>query len=451
MELSSHSVADVRGCMLVPEPSGGHPRTPLWTLKAIQLFGTAAVACLCRFITVFYAEVGLSREQIGVIQFVSPVVNFTGQFFWANVIDRIGDYKRPLVGTTVTGSLVMFCCVLPTVQSSFCLLLLVSVVGNFFLCTAGPIVDAMCLTVLKERGAETTEGYGDQRLWCAIGWGGMSLLTGQMIDLFGSSFIFIGWAACQCVNIAVCWVYLPAPRNSLRDRSADAAGSVWSLFFTFDMLWFFLNLFQYGTAMCLVENFLLVFLLQDFAGTTSLLLGLSIAVMCAFEIPVFRYVATLWTKYDWSLAAVILVCQLVLSLRCLLYTLLPPSAPWLVLLVEPLHGITFAAMWTATVEYGRRIAPPGAVARMQTLVNGVFYQLAFGVGSVFWGRIAERPPHGLGFRKSFMGDALFILCWCFLWQLGLRFQGPPRESGSQSGSVSLQAVTPLSEGVAPEL
>jgi len=48
----------------------------------------------------------------------------------------------------------------------------------------------------------------------------------------------------------------------------------------------------------------------------------------------------------------------------------PHPRPWLVLFVEPLHGLTFAGMWSAAVEYARRLAPQGAEAKMQALVNG---------------------------------------------------------------------------------
>ena len=48
--------------------------------------------------------------------------------------------------------------------------------------------------------------------------------------------------------------------------------------------------------------------------------------------------------------------------------------PWLVLLVEPLHGLTFAGVWTATVEYARRLAKTGTEAKMQALISGTWPQ-----------------------------------------------------------------------------
>ena len=113
-------------------------------------------------------------------------------------------------------------------------------------------------------------------------------------------------------------------------------------FLTFDVAWFFANLFVYGLAMSVVENFLLVFLNEDFDNTPKLLLGASTAMMCFFEVPVFKYVEKVWANNKDRLTSVLMACKVVLAFRCICYTLLPASNPWLVLLIEPLHGFTLA-------------------------------------------------------------------------------------------------------------
>merc|ERR1712039_550036 len=105
--------------------------------------------------------------------------------------------------------------------------------------------------------------------------------------------------------------------------------------------------------------------------------------------------------------------------------------PWLVLLVEPLHGITFAAMWSASVEYGQRIAPPGGLARMQALVNGLYYQIAMGTGSMFWGALVPDAPQGLGFIHSFQLDAVMVLAWGAVWLVGLLVISRCKRSGAR--------------------
>mmetsp|Transcript_31868 Transcript_31868/g.105690 ORF Transcript_31868/g.105690 Transcript_31868/m.105690 type:complete len:450 (+) Transcript_31868:68-1417(+) len=393
-------------------------RTPLWTLKATQFLGAAAFACFSRYVTVYYNDIGLSRTQIGILQCLSPFASFAGQLFWGALIDRLGDYKRTLVGTQLFGTVVIFFYMIPVVKKSFVLVVMVTVMWNFLLSTAGPIIDALCLTVLAEW--DGIEGYGDQRLWCAVGWGGMALLAGQLIDMWGLNFIFIGFALIQTANICICVIWLPQPKARSReavDALSAAGNSAPPSLLSFDVLWFLTNLIQYGVAMSLIESFLFVYLIQDFQGTPNVLLGASTAVMCAFEIPVFKYVGRLWKDSNSSLTSVLLFSQLILALRCVLYTILPKQHPWLVLLVEPLHGICFAAMWCAAVEYGQRLTPRGGVARMQALVSGLYYQVSMGTGSIAWGVLVE--PDSLGFERSFLWDAVFVVVWSLIWQAGL--------------------------------
>mmetsp|Transcript_60405 Transcript_60405/g.152925 ORF Transcript_60405/g.152925 Transcript_60405/m.152925 type:complete len:179 (-) Transcript_60405:52-588(-) len=170
--------------------------------------------------------------------------------------------------------------------------------------------------------------------------------------------------------------------------------------------------------MALVENFLNVFLLQDFVGTPTVLIGLATAMMCAFEIPVFKYIGRLWQNGRFGAVTVLMAAEALLAVRCLLYAALPRSQPWLVLLVEPLHGLTFAGMWCATVEYARQLAPPGTEAKMQALVNGLFYQISFAAGSLLWGFLVQRPPRGLGFTRCFLLDAALICFWLVAWGAG---------------------------------
>lgn len=420
-------------------PSGSRA-TPLWTLKATQLLGAAAWACLLRYIVVFYVGIGLGRRQIGVLMLISPVASFAGQLFWSTIIDRLGDFKRPLVGTTAAGTCLVFLCLLPQVQRSFTLLAVVTALYNFMLSTAGPIIDAMCLKVLAER-PDTQEGYGNQRLWCAVGWGGMSLVLGHLVDMFGTRFLFFGFGAIQAANIAIVVIWLPPPERP--SSGAAAAHSGPRRFLTFDVVCFFANLIVYGVSMALVENFLFVFLLQDFEGTPNVLLGATVAMMCAFEVPVFALMERLWKRRsgEAAISRVLLGSQLIFALRCWLYTLLPRDRPWLVLLIEPLHGITFAAMWCAAVEYGRLVAPRGMEARMQALVNGLFVQVAMGLGSVLWGHLVERAPTGLGFDACLYLDAGLTVAWLPLWlagrSLGRRLLGLGRTVAFPEGARAL--------------
>ena len=100
------------------------------------------------------------------------------------------------------------------------------------------------------------------------------------------------------------------------------------------------------------------------------------------------------------------------------------------------------AMWSATPEYGQRIAPPGCVARTQALVNGIYYQVAMGIGTAMWGPLVMQPPRGLGFQNCFRLDAASIVIWGIIWQMGLMI----RHRGKAARSAAMiTAEQPLAE------
>ena len=62
------------------------------------------------------------------------------------------------------------------------------------------------------------------------------------------------------------------------------------------------------------------------------------------------------------------------ALRLFVYSIV--GNPWLVLLVEPLHSVTFGLMYAAASAYASVIAPAGMSATLQGLIGG----LHFGIG-----------------------------------------------------------------------
>ena len=233
------------------------------------------------------------------------------------------------------------------------------------------------------------------------------------MDTFGIRSMFISFGALLTITVFVIATQFPE-RPASRRRATDTVGARSLL--SFELLWFFANLFVYGMCMSLVETFLFVFLLREFKGTSHLLLGGTVFVMCVGEVPVFRHVDKAF-KYI-SLTGLLSFCHHIFAVRCVLYAFLPRAYAFTVLLVEPLHGITFACMWSCSVEYGKRLTPEGSKAKMQALMNGLYYRLALGAGSLCWGPLTEQPPRGYGFTACFFGAAVLMLSWSFIWNIG---------------------------------
>eukprot|EP00045_Choanoeca_perplexa_P006714 m.57958 g.57958 ORF g.57958 m.57958 type:complete len:104 (-) comp13753_c0_seq13:758-1069(-) len=57
--------------------------------------------------------------------------------------------------------------------------------------------------------------------------------------------------------------------------------------------------------------------------------------------------------------------------------------------VEPLHGVTFAVMWSAATRQAHAIAPPGLGTTMQGLLGGMHFGLGSALGALIGGSIYQ--------------------------------------------------------------
>ena len=75
--------------------------------------------------------------------------------------------------------------------------------------------------------------------------------------------------------------------------------------------------------------------------------------------------------------------------------------PQHVLWIEPLHGITYAVMWSTSCNFAHKIAPPGLGASTQGLLSGIHWGLGQGLGGLVAGAIYQH----FGPRQLFVGAA----------------------------------------------
>ena len=147
---------------------------------------------------------------------------------------------------------------------------------------------------------------------------------------------------------------------------------------------------------------------------------MALFVECAVEVPVMHASDGLLRRHG---ARRMLLAVLVLySMRCAGYAMLASFAgrPWLVLLVEPLHGITFALFYTTSVNHVKTLLPEGR----ETLAQGIF-SAAFtggtGVGAALGGVCARI----YGFQLTFYAFAmLFVVATVVAWSM---LEGAPTE------------------------
>eukprot|EP00049_Salpingoeca_infusionum_P005985 m.100034 g.100034 ORF g.100034 m.100034 type:complete len:569 (-) comp13156_c0_seq3:233-1939(-) len=113
----------------------------------------------------------------------------------------------------------------------------------------------------------------------------------------------------------------------------------------------------FGTG--IIDSFLFLFI-EELGGdhTTQ---GVARLVMCASELPLFWFSGKIISALGLEMCLMLtFACYI---LRFILYSIM--HNPWLVVLSEPLHGITFAVMWATSTKYASELAPEGLAATMQ--------------------------------------------------------------------------------------
>jgi hypothetical protein len=256
-----------------------------------------------------------------------------------------------------------------------------------------PVVDAV-----------GTAGYGRIRLWGAVSFGICSLIGGASIDQEGAAggggnaggdvtafrWLLFGAAALGVLAAAVLSGVSVVAMQRQMQQQKDKTGTdgkneqlrrLGGVFCTSRMGVFLCVVFCSGLASGFIDTFLYVHLAE--LGASGTLMGMARFITCAAEVPFFRVSAVLIDRL--GVFGVLAVAQLAYVVRQLWYASLDRATLWWVLPCEVLHGLTFAALWSACCYFGAAMAPPGLKASMQGVVGGVHWGLGQGTGMVLGG------------------------------------------------------------------
>jgi len=134
----------------------------------------------------------------------------------------------------------------------------------------------------------------------------------------------------------------------------------------------------------------------------STAVGIMLAVSTIFELPVMFYSAPMLRRF--GNRGVLYIALGVIGFRNLYYAFVTDSTQ--VLLIQVVHGLTFAVVWLAGVNYAAAHAPRGLNATAQGLFSTVLLSVGFATGNLLSGAFIDL----LGVQGMFaaMGIVVFI-------------------------------------------
>lgn len=346
---------------------------PLFFAKGFYFFYFAAWSFLLPFLSLFYQSLGFSGSQIGILASISPLITLFAAPFWGGLADVSRRHKRVLL-MGIAGA---WLAVLALAQArTFWLIAPLIALYAFFSATILPLVDNSVLSLLGER----RDQYGNQRLWGAIGWGAAGPAAGWLTGQLGISWAFIGFLILMAAGILFAW---NLPVNASASGAHFTAGM---RILVRDQRWqlFLLVAFISGAGLSVVSNFL--FLYMDELHASNTIMGIALAMATVSEIPVLFFSGRLLRR--WGPKGLLVLSMAAYVVRAYAYS--AATAPWQVLLIQLLHGLSFSIMWAAGVSLAAEIAPPGLGATAQGLFSSTVMGFGGIMGSVAGGLLLER-------------------------------------------------------------
>jgi hypothetical protein len=313
-----------------------------------------------------------------------------------------------------------------------------------------PVMDGICLDFLKGQPGTSAKDYGKERLYGAVSWALTNLFMAPGLDYFGFTILYPLMILSTVLLLATIAFYSGDQRtekrlvekrksdivgdeddddslsgnNVIQDNNDEQQMTTMSLLRMMIMSWFGVSfLFAVVTlssGQAVVDNF--VFLFFEFLGSSYLMMGVTVVLTVAFEIPIFQIAPTLLDKL--GSGVLLLVASVAYMVRVIGYSLVPKGRVGYVLLLEPLHGVTYGCSATAGVDFMSSLVPPGYEASGQGLL-----QVFTGTGSILGLLMGGWVEETLGPRIMYRIAATVVLIGSSIFACSLYYGRQARPVG----------------------
>jgi PPP family 3-phenylpropionic acid transporter len=390
-------------------------------IKSLYFLDALGSSTWGRFGAIYYNLHGINSQHIGIIEGLNTSIPTLSMPLWGILADRFHSRKRIWLLTKAFSTVILLLLAVPAVYSSFVNILIVSIAAQLFV--SDGILDSYTLDLL---GTENKIFYGRYRLYASLSWGIGSMIMGYVTDHYGfePNFIMFGL-------LGFCMLLLvgtkipettppppPPPEEDGGDGDAQPAGQISELLLLAirpQVFIFLVEVVIMGAAMATVERLLFLYLINDLEAST-LLCGLSVGVNVLFELPIFWYASKFMAVFGHD--GMFILSMSCFSVRVIGYTLLTPATKWLVLLLEIMHGVTFACFWVVSTDISKVLVHQTRGAFWSTAIPSGVQMLYSSVGVSLGSVLGGWAMHRYGSREMYTVTAGIVLCTLFVQLIG---------------------------------
>ncbi|WP_248927907.1 MFS transporter [Paenibacillus hamazuiensis] len=365
-----------------------------YSLHVYNYFFYIAYAAFLPFVGYWFAEDGLTTQQIGFIFSIGPLVGFLVQPLWGMLIDYYGITKWILAISMALTPWVAIS--YQYADHYFPLYIAISVVLAVCSSATLPIIDAMTVRHAKQNALS----YGAIRVLGSVSFGLAVTLFGLLYNRAGISTMFTVYAVCMTLMVALTML-VPAGDRRERDggsRSAARRGMIKEMLPLLKerrFLMFLIPVFLAAIGPQMNNAFYSVYV-SHFGGEASGKIGILYAVATVTEIPVFLFSGYIIRKLGY--VATLTAVSLAGALRWFVLSLEPPFE--VLVANQLLSGLTYALFLSAGINYAYDSSPESTKTTAHSLFVVVYTNIAGIVASNVGGWVVKLGGYPLLFQGA---------------------------------------------------
>ena len=387
-------------------PAAGASRRALFAFGSVSFAYFAYAGLFATYAPLWFQSLGYSTLAIGVLASLQSSTRLFSPYAWGWLADHSG--RRPqLLRVAVTGALASACCYF--VPGTYGWIAAVTV--TLFICTAGVIpISEAALAHFVSSGATLDAGrYGRVRVWGSIGFILTVVGSGVLMQALGVR-VFPSLVVALLGLLFVAVLRLPTIREAA--HAGDSAPGALAVLREPVVAWFFAGVFFTVLAHTALYAFFSLYLVS--LGYSKTAVGLIWAVGVVAEVAWFWFQGRWLTRL--SPHAWLTLAAFVTALRFALIAAFG-ALPWLLVLVQCSHALTFAGQHSSCIAVINRHFPSRLRGRGQALYTVLGYGASGVVGGLVGGVLSER----LGFAAVFWGASAagIVAALCSLRAWGL--------------------------------
>ncbi len=350
----------------------------------------AFAACQFGYLSLFFEDNGMTRDQIGILFGVAPLVAVLGQYTWSNLADKVGSVNKifllVILCATVTIPLYL-------VTNSFVVLLIIVCVYNFFFTSAYPLYDTICIYYSKDNNIP----FGRLRLMGSLGYLTIMLLLGFAITYY----IGIMFIVQIALGIILMLAFRMVPKVTMPKMKKVVFNPMTILRIPFVSMIIFVSFIALLTS-GLNQTFFSPYFVNDL-GAPSYFIGLSAAASIAVEVVFLINLDRLMKKFN--LKVLFLILGIAITSRWVVYGLTTNHI--LLVAFAGFDGVGSIAMPYFTAFYLKAISPEEGRVTIQMIATIIIVGFSRGIGSLI-----GAPLFGLlgGVQNTYMFLAILMIC-----------------------------------------